>query len=224
MFEAVQASLTYEHVHDDVCQTILNAPLVSPDAITLLTALGHYDEAIYQHSLRVAGFCWDLARVVPLTDADHEVVWLAGLLHDCGKLLIPKRVLHQSGALAPTEWRIMQRHVMESVHLLESFGGFSHILPIVAGHQERPDGEGYPLGIASALPTAHVLSLADALDTMVNGRPALSAAAIRRTLHYEAGRRWDEKLARHVRWVWPFGATPAVERHGFRPILATALS
>jgi putative nucleotidyltransferase with HDIG domain len=73
----------------------------------------------------------------------------AALLHDVGKIVIPKEILNKPGKLDPHEWTIMKSHTVEGQRVLARVGGFMDAIGrLVRSHHERWDGHGYPDGLA----------------------------------------------------------------------------
>jgi putative nucleotidyltransferase with HDIG domain len=71
------------------------------------------------------------------------------LLHDVGKIAIPKEIINKPGKLDPDEWTTIQTHTIEGQKMLDRVGGFMHEVGlIVRSHHERWDGGGYPDGLA----------------------------------------------------------------------------
>jgi putative nucleotidyltransferase with HDIG domain len=95
------------------------------------------------------------------------------LLHDVGKVAIPKEIINKPGRLDPDEWRLIQTHTVEGQRMLERVGGFMRDVGlIVRSHHERWDGAGYPDGLAAeAIPVeSRIISCCDAWNAMRTDR------------------------------------------------------
>ncbi len=136
------------------------------------TALTGYQDII-AHSYRLVRPARAIARALGLSPHEVKRVGLAALLHDVGKLAIPKAILCKPGPLTKEEWAVMHRHP-EIGHLMLSRAGedWADLGPIIAAHHEHWDGGGYPAGLAKdAIPLeARILSVVDAFDAMISGR------------------------------------------------------
>jgi HD-GYP domain-containing protein (c-di-GMP phosphodiesterase class II) len=136
------------------------------------TALTGYQDFI-AHSYRLVRPARAIARALGMSPHEVERIGLAALLHDVGKLAIPKAILCKPGPLTEKEWVVMHRHP-EIGHLMLSLAGedWADLGPIIVAHHENWDGGGYPAGLAKdAIPLeARILSVVDAFDAMISGR------------------------------------------------------
>jgi HD-GYP domain-containing protein (c-di-GMP phosphodiesterase class II) len=95
------------------------------------------------------------------------------LLHDIGKIEVPKSILHKPGPLSEEEWKLMRRHTIDGQRMLESVGGvLSEVGYIVRCSHERWDGGGYPDGLAGeTIPIeARICAVCDAFSAMTSNR------------------------------------------------------
>jgi HD-GYP domain-containing protein (c-di-GMP phosphodiesterase class II) len=100
------------------------------------------------------------------------------LLHDVGKIAIPKEIINKPGKLGPDEWQVVKTHTTEGQALLDRVGGFmSDVGRIVRSHHERWDGGGYPDGLAGdAIPLeARIITVCDSWNAMRTDRPYRNA-------------------------------------------------
>lgn len=107
-------------------------------------------------------------------DADRlRNLEFAALLHDVGKVAIPKTILNKPGKLTPDEWEVMKSHAVEGQRMLDRVGGFMcEVGLIVRAHHERWDGGGYPDGVAAeAIPLeARIIACCDTWNAMRTDR------------------------------------------------------
>ncbi len=107
----------------------------------------------------------------------------AALLHDVGKIAIPKDIINKPGRLSPEEWTLIKTHTIEGQRMLDRVGGFMReVGRIVRAHHERWDGQGYPDGVAGHdIPLeARIVAACDTWNAMRTDR------AYRKALSYEA--------------------------------------
>jgi HD-GYP domain-containing protein (c-di-GMP phosphodiesterase class II) len=103
-----------------------------------------------------------------------EEIAVAGLLHDVGKRFVSKRILNKRGPLAPAERETIESHPVKGYQELLRVGGATHAqLMITYQHHERPDGNGYPVGVGKdeIHPLARLSSVADVFDALTCQRP-----------------------------------------------------
>ncbi len=107
-------------------------------------------------------------------DADTKRnVEFGALLHDVGKIAVPKEIINKPGKLDEREWAIIKSHTIEGQKMLERIGGFMReIGHIVRASHERWDGTGYPDGLSGyAIPLeSRIVSACDAFDAMTTTR------------------------------------------------------
>ncbi len=104
----------------------------------------------------------------------------AALLHDVGKIAIPKEIINKPGKLDPHEWAIIKTHTVEGQKMLDRVGGFMRqVGMIVRSHHERWDGGGYPDRLAGeAIPLeARIIACCDTWNAMRTDRPYRKALA-----------------------------------------------
>jgi len=166
--------------------------------ISLAEALDLRDAGTADHSQTVGRYSALTARELGLDPRRAGRVRLAGVLHDVGKVGLPDSVLRKPGPLTDEEWAEMRRHPEIGARILSS-GEFDDIRPWVLAHHERPDGEGYPVGLAGdEIPLeARIVAVADAYEAMTADRvyrPALGAEEAREELLRDAGTQFDERV------------------------------
>ncbi len=154
------------------------------------------------HSERVARIARLLGRHMGLPDKTVNGLFLAGLLHDIGKIGVPDVVLQKPGRLTRKEFTLVQEHTAIGDRILSSIKPLEQILPGVRHHHERFDGKGYPEGLAGeAIPLlARILAVADSCDAMMSARryrPALSPPQIDALFQEGAGKQWDPQIVEH---------------------------
>jgi HD-GYP domain-containing protein (c-di-GMP phosphodiesterase class II) len=162
----------------------------------LTAAIDAKDAYTYGHSERVARAAVELGRELGLQDDELSDIYLAGLLHDIGKIGVRDDVLTKRGPLTDDERKHIQQHVITGHRILADLRAIEHLLPGVLYHHERYDGNGYPEGLkGDAIPLlARILAVADSFDAMNTSRPYRTAMLPDRVdaiLREGSGTQWD---------------------------------
>jgi putative nucleotidyltransferase with HDIG domain len=165
----------------------------------LIRALADSDGETYAHSLQVAATATELARRLGLNGEQLLDIEFGALLHDIGKLCVPQRILSKPGPLTDAERHLIRMHPDWGARLVETIPGLDAVAAIVRFHHERPDGLGYPRGLAhSEIPVgARIVSVCDAYGAMTKTRPyraALLHDAALAELERHAGSQFDEDV------------------------------
>jgi putative nucleotidyltransferase with HDIG domain len=153
-----------------------------------------------EHSRGVVELALAIGRRLELDDGRLRNLEFAALLHDVGKVAIPKEIINKPGELDPREWQIIKTHTLEGQRMLDTIGGFmSEVGHIVRSHHERWDGTGYPDELAGeAIPIeARIITACDSWNAMTTTRPyraALDADVAQRELERCAGTQFDPAI------------------------------
>ena len=153
-----------------------------------------------EHSKGVVRLCLEVAELLGLTAERRRNLEFGALLHDVGKIAIPKEIINKPGKLDDREWTIIKTHTLEGQKLLDTVGGFMREVGlIVRSHHERWDGGGYPDGLArEEIPLeSRIISCCDTWNAMRTDRsyrkrlPFEQAAAEMRSI---AGSQLDPRV------------------------------
>ena len=130
------------------------------------------DKETKGHSERVATLAKELAEEMRLAPDEVEMIHVAGLFHDVGKIGIPDSILLKQGPLTQEEFQTIKGHPAEGERIILSYAPFKNLLNIVRGHHERYNGTGYPDGFAGEeiCLGARVIAVADSFDAMMSNR------------------------------------------------------
>jgi len=153
------------------------------------------------HVERVQQLALELARALDWPEEALAVLEFGALLHDIGKILVPRAILNKTGKLEPDEWAALRRHPEDGANMLAGVDHLRAAVPYVLHHHEHWDGGGYPHGLAGTqIPVeGRLLAVVDAYDAMTSERPyrqCLSAAEAYAEIERQAGRQFDPEMAR----------------------------
>ena len=163
-------------------------------------ALDTKDSYTNGHSLRVTLYSMILASELGLDDDYMEDIEIAGLLHDIGKIAMPKSILCKNGALTDEEFMVMKSHPTRGEKIVINIKKLQMISEWVKAHHEKWDGTGYPdslRGEQIPLP-GRIIALADTYDAMTSTRPyrtALPHEVAMNEIKRCSGTQFDPKLA-----------------------------
>lgn len=131
------------------------------------------DVYTYKHSRRVFQYAKEFANKLNLDDYEKKLLILGALVHDIGKLEIPRDIINKKGKLEPFEWEIIKKHVTWGKEIIATNKDLHDLIPLVELHHERYDGRGYPYGLqgASTPKLARILCIIDSFDAMTTERP-----------------------------------------------------
>ncbi|ACV68307.1 HD domain-containing phosphohydrolase [Desulfohalobium retbaense] len=142
----------------------------------LAASIDARDPTTSGHSEKVAQYSRGICQELGLPETTNEVVYIAALLHDYGKIGVPDAILKKPGPLTQQEYGVVQLHAEQTRSILRQImfeGIFEGIPDIAAAHHERIDGSGYPLGLSGeAIPfEARIIAVADFFEALTSVRP-----------------------------------------------------
>jgi putative nucleotidyltransferase with HDIG domain len=153
------------------------------------------------HSRGVVELAVAVADELGLDPRRRNRVEFAALLHDVGKISVPKEIINKPGSLTDEEWAIMRQHTIEGEKLLRRVGGMlAEVGTIVRSSHEHYNGGGYPDGLAGeAIPVeARIVSCCDAYSAMTTDRTYRAAMPVEEAVaevRHCAGTQFDPRVA-----------------------------
>jgi len=183
---AVENSSLYEQLREAFFGT----------ALSLADSLEKRDPYTGGHTKRVRDYSVAIGRVLGLDGRDMEMLTLAAILHDIGKVGVRDTVLLKEGRLDQEEFASMARHAVYGAEILSHVRGMEPVIAGVKGHHEMYDGSGYPDRLrGEEIPlAARIIAVADTFDAMTTDRPyrtALTREEARAELRRCSGRQFD---------------------------------
>ncbi len=140
---------------------------------TMLKTIRLFDEATMNHSVDVAEMAKKLAEHADCDKETRDLLYWAGIMHDIGKLGLPKALITKTGELSLSEYEMMKEHPRLGYETLKDSLELKTIAEYVLHHHERYDGSGYPEGLSGQrlrLPS-EILALAEVIATMARRQP-----------------------------------------------------
>ncbi len=125
------------------------------------------------HMRRVAQLAKAIAIEMDLSVDKVESIYMAGCLHDIGKICVPSEILTKPGMLTKNELHLVRDHAQAGYSILKMIDFPWPIADIVRMHHEKLDGSGYPQGLKSdeILLESKILSVADVMEATAYHRP-----------------------------------------------------
>ena len=166
------------------------------------TAIDAKDGYTKDHSYRVASYAVAIAKELGWKKKDVEGIYIAGLLHDIGKIIIDTKVIRKDTGLTSLEMTEIRKHPGISYDILSKIKfPWKNIDFFVRHHHERMDGKGYPDALVSAELSegVKILALVDAFDAMTTDRPYRQKLGLDETFTEVikcCGTQFDEKITK----------------------------
>ncbi|PJO40095.1 HD-GYP domain-containing protein [Lysinibacillus xylanilyticus] len=156
-----------------IVDELLLAVRSNDEILTILTDAYLFDEYLYQHSFQVTLYSIAIAKELGYSAEDLRLIAIGALLHDIGKLMVPKEILTKPDRLSCEEFETMKQHTRYGFDLLRNLHSISLIVAHCAfQHHERIDGSGYPRGLVDfeIHPFAKIIGVADVFDAVTTSR------------------------------------------------------
>lgn len=185
IIERIERKETLEREVRERTAALTNTFYETVKALGLLTEKRDPYTAGHQH--RVALMAMGIGRKLGLTQKEIEIINVAGLLHDIGKVAVPVELLVKPSKLTTPEFQLMKLHpqasydIIKDIPFVESLG--KDVPIIVLQHHERLDGTGYPRGLTNdeLELESKILSVSDVIEAMSSHRPYRAAFDIATT-------------------------------------------
>ncbi|MHB9155360.1 MAG: HD-GYP domain-containing protein, partial [Endomicrobiales bacterium] len=167
-----------------------------------------------QHTQRLRKLVMEMGSAAGLPSNQIDELALLSVLHDIGKVSIPDEILMKPARLSPREWQTMIKHSEVGYRIAQSVSALAHVAEAILAHHERWDGSGYPRGLKKTqIPLiSRILSVVDAYDVMIHGRPyerPVSQKHALDELQRNSGSQFDPEVVRvFVERIGQMKATP----------------
>ncbi len=173
---------------------------------SLVAAVDAKDHYTRGHSERVHYLAVRAGEILDLDPQALRDLSYAALLHDVGKIGIPRAILTKTGALTAEEWEAVRRHPQRGCQVVEPIPQLAGTMPAIRHHHEHYDGSGYPDGLAGeTIPRlARIIAVADAFDAITSQRTysrRQSCEEAVEILRSQAGRLFDPEAVEAVAQV-----------------------
>ncbi len=200
---AVTGSGSVELQLADVHEEAADSDRLMERFVQVMQAVDKRDGFTGSHSRMVADLALRVGDAAGISGNDRVELELAALAHDLGKMRVPEEILSKRGRLTAEEWALVKQYPDFGVEILRPFAHLQRVRDVVAAHQERWDGSGYPQGLkGNDVPlAAQIIGLCDVYAVLTSERsyrPALDADTARQTIESGTDRLWNPDLVRHL--------------------------
>ncbi len=156
-------------------------------------------EFMVLHTVTTVSVSRVLASLMGMNGEEREKIYYAALLHDVGKVSTPVAILEKPGRLTTEEMAVMQRHVVDTGHILGDYLD-SDVKRIAVRHHEKLDGSGYPLGLTGGQlsKSDRIVAVADILSALIRKRSYKDAFDKETTLSILTHMRDEKKICPQV--------------------------
>jgi len=155
-------------------QIIDNLEKTVQGTVQALAAITEYrDSYTAGHQQRVANLAVSIAKEMGLPEEKIEALYIAGILHDVGKVSLPTEILSKPAELSGLETALVKTHCTKGYEIIKNIPFKHDVASIILQHHERLDGSGYPQGLKGQdiLLEARILAVADVIEAMSTHRP-----------------------------------------------------
>ena len=166
------------------------------------------DQHTHSHSYRVSILAEKIARRMGCSEEDLENIRIAALLHDLGKIGVSREVLTKIGSLTAEDREHLKAHTVKAANLLQPLGGrVTELLPLILGHHEKYDGNGYHSLMGEDIPMgARIIAVADVYDALTSDRPyrkALPPFYAKNEIISNSGTHFDPQVVMAFETIFP---------------------
>ncbi len=195
VFRTQTGRRVYLHMVFDITDKKTSQEQLQKTLAKLRTALGGIIAVIQEviekrdpstagHQRRMADLARSIAKDMGLSEDQVDVIRLAAIIHDLGKISIPSEILAKPGKLTDSEFDFIKLHSKSGYDILSAVELPWPIADIILQHHERLDGSGYPQGLKGEdiLVEARILAVADVVEAMASHRPYRAALGIDKAL------------------------------------------
>lgn len=143
------------------------------------------DEETHKHVERVQKLAVNFGRALGWDLHRTDILEIGSVLHDIGKIMVPRAILNKRGPLNKAEYDLIRQHPYNGAKMLAGVTHLAPAIPYVLYHHERWDGQGYPFGLAKEyIPIeGRMLALVDAYDAMTSNRPYRAGISHDQAIH-----------------------------------------
>ena len=160
-----------------VCNNLSNSILEEVhnkiDMVQCVNQLRINDEYTYSHCVNTAVLCSVFAKQFAFKETPLKEITLGAMLHDLGKMRIPKVIMYKPDKLSKEEMDIVKRHPELGYKMIKQMDVPEIIAEMAYNHHEKVNGSGYPRRLTEEQLSVYdqILSIIDVYDALISDRP-----------------------------------------------------
>ncbi|MGL6174967.1 MAG: HD-GYP domain-containing protein [Cellulosilyticaceae bacterium] len=205
-FDKIKSSLSINYELFSQISLLLMEELAGKDIYCEITDLKTNHTDTYNHCIGVAIMTTIVCKKMGLTQEATQKIVLGALLHDIGKMIIPKDILDKPGALTEEEYEIIKTHALVGYEMIKNHPTLSPITKVaVLCHHEREDGKGYPLGKQEDLHIgAKIVAGCDVFHALLCDRAYRRGLPVNRAIMIAKGEKLDNQVREAIESILAF--------------------
>jgi len=149
--------------------------------------LKRYDQNTYQHCINVCVLAYQTGQVLDYTEDDLRLLAQCGLMHDIGKIYMPRITLFKKGSLTDEEYNFVKKHTLLGYEMIKNRNDIPDVVKhTILCHHENEDGSGYPNNRTSEQlhDYAKIIHICDVYDAMISSRSYKDIMAPQTVIEY----------------------------------------
>ena len=205
LFSATKMTQVIKQLHlvkaiEELLQTISDQIKSHQGTVHNIVSLKTYDSYTYQHCVDVSIICIVIGKTLNMNDSTLVELGKAAMLHDIGKMFLPKEILSKPSKLTPSEFMEVKKHSQLGYDCVKyALTQPETVCRGVLLHHEQSQGGGYPKGVSSdKIPLfAKIIAVADVYDAITSKRPYKNAMVASEAYEYimsNSGRHFDTNI------------------------------
>jgi putative nucleotidyltransferase with HDIG domain len=189
----------------NVTQTLIGE-LTKSNIVCDVMDLKMNDDYTYQHCIGVAILAAIVCRKMEMREEQTQKIVMGALMHDIGKIIIPKNILNKPEKLTKEEYEIIKGHAEIGYKIVEKDSCLSPVTKLtILCHHEREDGSGYPLGKGEELHIgAKVVGACDVFHALLSNRPYRQALSVKEVSEIAQNERINVPIRETIQSVLAF--------------------
>lgn len=158
------------NINEDKARHIINGLLMQKDISDICSDMKNYSSQLFRHSTDVAFISAQVALILGFSKYGVMEIVTGALLHDAGKMMIPKEIIEKPGRLTPEEYEIVKKHPLYGYEIVQVRPFSDVVKDIILHHHETETGSGYPDGSTDISIETKIVSIADKYDAITSRR------------------------------------------------------